>query len=121
VAEPETPTVRTGEWSTVCTLAELEVGRGASALVNGHAVALFRTEDDEVFALGNRDPGSRDGLLSRGMVGVRDGIPFVGSTRHRRAFDLRSGHSLDGVGPSVPSYQVRLVDGVIQVGPRRAT
>ncbi len=108
----------TEEWLPVCQVAELEVERGASALVHGHAVAIFRTTDGEVYALGNHDPFDRTSVLARGIVGTRDGVPFVASPRHRHAFDLRNGRCLDDEHVSVPSYEVRVVDGVVLVGPR---
>lgn len=109
----------TDDWLPVCRLAQLEVERGASALVHGHAVAIFRTADDKVYALGNHDPFDRTALLSRGIVGSREGVPFVGSPRHRHAFDLRTGLCLDDEHVSVPSYDVRVLEGVVLVGRRR--
>ena len=109
----------TEEWLPVCRVAELEVERGASALVHGQAMAIFRTADDTVFALGNHDPFDRTSLLSKGIVGSRDGVPFVGSPRHRHAFDLRTGHCLEDEHVSVPAYEVRVVEGVVLVGRRR--
>jgi len=106
------------EWLPVCRVAELEVERGASALVHGHAVAIFRTDDDTVYALGNHDPFDRTSLLSKGIVGNRDGVPFVGSPRHRHAFDLRTGRCLDDEQVCVAAYHVRVVEGVVLVGPK---
>src|SRR5512145_230395 len=104
-------------WTPVCRLAELEVERGAAALVNGHAVAVFRTHDDTVYALGNQDPFSRASVLARGIVGTRvvDGedVPFVASPMHKQAFALRTGRCLDEGQVSVASYEVRVVEGVI--------
>jgi nitrite reductase (NADH) small subunit len=37
---------------------------------------------------------------------------------HKQAFDLRTGLCLDDPSVSVPSYPVRMVDGVVHVGPR---
>ncbi len=108
----------TEEWLPVCRVTELEVERGASALVGGHAVAIFRTPDDEVYALGNPDPFDRTSVLARGIVGTRDGVPFVASPRHRHAFDLRTGRCLEDEHVSVPSYEVRVVEGVVLVGGR---
>ena len=110
-------------WTPVCRLAELEVERGAAALVNGHAVAIFRTHDDTVYALGDQDPFSRAGVLARGIVGTRtvegEEVPFVASPMHKHAFDLRDGRCLDEVDVSVPTYEVRVVEGVVLVGRRR--
>ena len=106
-------------WQPVCRLAELEVERGATALVHGQAVAIFRTQDDRVYALGNHDPFAKASVLARGIVGVRDGVPFVASPAHKHAFDLRSGRCLDDEHVSVPAYDVRVADGVVLVGGRK--
>ena len=104
----------------MCRLAELEVDRGVSALVHGHATAIFRTGDGAVYALGNHDPFDRTALLSKGIVGSRGGVPIVGSPRHRHVFDLVTGQCLDDEHVSVPTYDVRVVEGVVLVGQRRS-
>ena len=103
----------------MCRLAELEVRRGVAALVHGQAVAIFRT-DDEVYALGNHDPYGRSAVLARGIVGVRGDVPFVASVAHGHAFDLRTGRCLEDGQVSVPAYDVKVVEGVVLVGPRKA-
>lgn len=105
------------EWTPVCRLADLEVDRGKSALVSGQAIALFRTGDG-VHALANHDPFSRGSALARGLVGTREGVPIVGSPWHGHAFDLRSGACLDDDHVRVTTYAVRVVGGVVEVGPR---
>jgi nitrite reductase (NADH) small subunit len=105
-------------WNPVCAFVALPVERGVTALAQGTAVALFRTYDDRVYALGNHDPLTRAGVLAKGIVGMRGDVPFVASPVHRKAFDLRSGHCLDDPHVSVPSYPVRIVDGTVYVGPR---
>jgi nitrite reductase (NADH) small subunit len=115
----------TETWAAVCPLDDLEVERGVAALVNGQAVAIFRTHDDSVYGLGNQDPFSRASVLARGIVGTRtvDGeeVPFVASPMHKHAFDLRTGQCLDEPQVMVASYDVRVVDGVVEVGPRRSS
>lgn len=107
------------EFAPVCRLDQLEVERGATALVHGQAIAVFRTYDDSVFALGNYDPFAKASVLARGIVGTRGEIPFVASPMHKQAFDLRTGQCLDDENVSVPTYEVRVVDGVVQVGSRQ--
>jgi nitrite reductase (NADH) small subunit len=97
---------------------DLEIERGATALVHGQAIALFRTPDDRVYALGNYDPFAKASVLARGIVGARGDVPFVASPAHRHAFDLRTGRCLDDEHVSVPCYDVRVDDGVVLVGPR---
>jgi nitrite reductase (NADH) small subunit len=105
-------------WTPICGLAKLPVERGVTALVRGHAIAVFLTSDGHVYAIGNHDPFSRVSTLGRGIVGSRGDVPFVASTEGRQAFDLRTGRCLDDAAVSVPSYAVRVVDGVVHVGPR---
>ncbi len=113
-------TTRTNDdaWTPICELEKLPVDRGVTALVRGHAVAVFLIADGSVYAIGNHDPFSRATVLGRGIVGTRGGIPFVASTAALQAFDLRTGECLDDASVSVPSYSVRVVDGVVHVGPR---
>ncbi len=110
---------RTEDWQPVCRVVELEVERGATALVHGQAIAIFRTPDDQVYALGNHDPFAKASVIAKGIVGTRDGVPFVASPAHKHAFDLRSGQCLDDVHVSVPAYDVRVVEGVVLVGQRK--
>lgn len=109
----------TEEWQPVCRVAELEVERGATALVHGQAVAIFRTTDDTVYALGNHDPFAKASMIARGIVGKRGDVPFVASPTHKHAFDLRSGKCLDDAHFSVPAYDVKVVKGVVRIGHRK--
>ena len=82
----------------VCRLDALSRERGAAALVGGVQVALFRTFDDVVYAVQQRDPYSGANVMSRGIVGTRRDIPTVASPMYKQVFDLRSGECLDPVG-----------------------
>ena len=104
------------EWQPVCPVDALEVERGVTALVHGQALAIFRTHDDHVYALGNYDPFAKASVLARGIVGTRGDVPFVASPMHKHAFDLRTGQCLDDSHVRVPAYDVKVVDGVVHVG-----
>lgn len=109
----------------VCRVEQILREGGVTALVRGEAVAVFRTHDDEVYALSNFDPFGKASVLSRGIVGTRtvgdQEVPFVASPLLKQAFDLRTGACLDDPAVSVPSYAVRVEDGVVRVGPRQET
>lgn len=102
-------------WEPVCPLEELPPEAGVTALVRGQVVAIFRTYDDRVFALGNYDPFARASVLARGILGSRGEVPCVASPMHKHAFDLRTGHCLDDEHVTVPTYDVRVHEGVVQV------
>lgn len=106
-------------WEKVCRVDDLETERGVTALVHGQAVAIFRTHDGSVYALGNHDPFAKASVLARGIVGTRAGVPFVASPMHKHAFDLRNGQCLDDEHVSVPSYEVLIEDGIVHIGDRR--
>lgn len=109
----------TEEWQPVCRLAELEVERGATALVHGQAIAIFRVADDTIYALGNHDPFAKASVIARGIVGRRGEIPFVASPAHKHAFDLRTGTCLEDAHISVPAYAAKVVEGIVFVGLRK--
>ncbi|QYJ03146.1 nitrite reductase small subunit NirD [Nocardioides panacisoli] len=113
-------------WVTVCPLDRIPVEGGVTALVDGAAVAVFRTHDDTVHALSNYDPFGKASVLSRGIVGTRtvDGeeVAFVASPLLKQAFDLRTGTCLDDPEVRVPTYDVQVQRGserMVLVGPRR--
>lgn len=103
-------------WETVCRYDRLLPERGVAALLGGVQVALFRTHDGAVHALGNVDPFSRAAVLSRGIVGDRGGVPTVASPVFKQVFDLRDGRCLDEPGVAVPAYPTRCEGGFVQVG-----
>ncbi|MBI2244585.1 nitrite reductase small subunit NirD [Nocardioides sp.] len=114
-------TVLTG-YTLVCRVDQIEVEGGVAALVDGVAVAIFRTHDGNVYAMSNYDPCSRASVLARGIVGTRGEIPYVASPMHKQAFDLRTGQCLDDAAVRVPTYDVRVTDGMVHVGgPRQET
>jgi nitrite reductase (NADH) small subunit len=103
------------EWVPVCPVDVLRPERGVAALVHGAQLALFRTHDGEIFAVDNHDPFSGANVMSRGIVGTRDGDAFVASPMYKQAFSLRTGRCLDEPEVALPVRSVRLVDGVVEV------
>lgn len=106
--------------TSVCAVDAVPLEGGVTALVDGVAVAVFRTYAGEVFALGNLDPFSGASVMSRGIVGSRGDAPVVSSPMYKQAFDLRTGRCLDDSTVAVPSYDVAVVDGIVHIGSPRA-
>jgi len=117
-------------WVDICPLDRLIVDRGVAAKVGPNQVAVFRvgrgrcdegssaSDDggvDEVFALSNYDPFSMANVLSRGIVGCKGGRLKVASPVYKQSFDLITGECLDDPSVSVPTFEVRVLDGHVQV------
>ncbi|WP_350278541.1 nitrite reductase small subunit NirD [Kribbella sp. HUAS MG21] len=100
----------------VCALEALLPERGVAALLGDTQIALFRTHEGEVFAIGNQDPFSGANVMSRGIVGSRGDVPTVASPMFKQVFDLRTGVCLDDPEVSLPVYPVTVVDGQVVVG-----
>lgn len=105
----------TQAWVDVCPLEKLVPGRGVCALVAGLQVAVFRIGGEEIYALSNYDPFSRAFVLSRGIVGSKAERLKVASPVYKQSFDLETGVCLDNATVSIPTFEVRVVDGMVQV------
>jgi nitrite reductase (NADH) small subunit len=93
----------------ICSVAEILNNSGVCALVGGEQVAVFRV-DQQVYAIGNRDPFSGANVLSRGIVGDIGGELVVASPVYKQHFSLSTGRCIEDASVSVPVYRV-LVDG----------
>ena len=102
-------------WVDVCPLEKLIPGRGVCARVGPFQVAVFRIAGEEIYALSNYDPFSRAFVLSRGIVGSKAERLKVASPVYKQSFDLVTGLCLDDATVSVPTFEVRVVDGTVQV------
>jgi nitrite reductase (NADH) small subunit len=102
-------------WTAVCPFDALLPERGVAALVEDEQVAVFRTFDGMLHAIGNQDPFSGAFVLSRGIVGSRGDAPTVASPLFKQAFDLRTGRCLSDPDVAVPVHDVRCRAGVVEV------
>jgi nitrite reductase (NADH) small subunit len=102
-------------WEDVCGIDDLTPERGATALVGGHPVALFRLDDDEVLAIDDVDPFWDVAVLSRGLVGHLGGHDTVASPLLKQRFDLRTGECLDDPAVTVATWPARVHGGRVEV------
>jgi len=105
-----------GGWIPVCRLEDIVPNTGVCALVDGRQVAVFRLDDDSVYALSNHDPFSRANVLSRGIVGDVKGELVVASPVYKQHFSLESGQCLEEPDVRIETYSVRVDSGTVWVG-----
>ena len=92
---------------------------GVCARVGGEQVAVFRLDEDDVYAVGNRDPFSHANVLSRGIVGDLKGERVVASPVYKQHFSLLTGRCVEDASVRIPVYEARVEEGWIVVEPSR--
>ena len=106
----------TQQWTTICSLERILPNTGVCALINDRQVAIFRVgEGIDVYAIDNYDPFSKAYVLSRGIVGDRNGIPKVASPIYKQNFSLLTGECLDDATVKLQTFSTQVVDGQVQV------
>ncbi len=102
--------VQKNQWQPICAREDLVPGSGVCALVGGEQVAVFYlpAEEQQVYALSNRDPIGDAHVLSRGMLGDIAGRLVVASPLYKQHFDLLTGVCLEQEEMRVEVYSVRL-------------
>ena len=105
-------------WTTACAYDYLIPNRGVGVLLNnGAQAALFRLDDGTLRAVGNIDPFSGAAVMSRGIVGDRQGRPCIQTPIKKQAFAFDDGTCLDDPAVGLPVYETRITeDGFVQVG-----
>ncbi|NJM77103.1 MAG: nitrite reductase small subunit NirD [Acaryochloridaceae cyanobacterium RU_4_10] len=104
------------QWTTVCPIDRIALNTGVCALVNETQIAIFRVGDgNQIYAISNYDPFSKAHVLSRGIVGDRNGIPKVASPVYKQNFNLITGECLDDPNVKVATFLAQVVDEQVQI------
>lgn len=103
-------------WTPIIEKAKLTADAGVCALVNGKQVAIFfDRKTDELYAIDNYCPASKANVLSRGLISsVKDQLT-VSSPLYKEHFSLTTGACLEDDTLSVPVYDIRINNGVVEV------
>lgn len=103
------------DWVEVCSYGSIYPDTGVCALVDGRQVAVYRLSDGSLHAVSNFDPFSRANVLSRGIVGDRNGEPKVASPIYKQTFNLRTGVCYEDLNVRLDVYRVRRRSGAVEV------
>jgi nitrite reductase/ring-hydroxylating ferredoxin subunit len=104
-------------WVAATTVDELADHKPVQVRV-GDAEVLIVRNGDELFAIGNRCT-HQQAPLHRGPVKFSGSLRTVRCPLHGSTFDLAEGRVIQGPAvQAVPSYETRVVDGVVQIRPR---
>jgi nitrite reductase (NADH) small subunit len=101
-------------WNKICKLSDLTEGCGAAVLIGGQQIAVFLVEG-KLFALSNLDPFTKQNVLSRGIVGSKNGKPKVASPLLKHGFYLETGEYTEDAAVSIATFQIKLEGGAVWV------
>lgn len=103
-------------WMDVCPASDLVPFTGVAALIAGEQVAIFRlAAETECYAVSNYDPFSKAYVLSRGLVGDKNGVIKIASPIYKNTFNLITGQCLEDENVWLRTWSVQVVTGMIQV------
>lgn len=105
--------------STICNIDDIVPNTGVCALVGAEQVAIFRVNskgNDMVYAIANFDPFSKANVLSRGLVGCKNGIITVASPVYKHLFSLETGACLDDDSVCLKTWPVEIQGTSILLG-----
>lgn len=107
--------IEKGEWLSICQESDLIQNIGVCALLGERQVAIFKINNGDIYAIDNYDPFSDANILSRGICGDIKGQAVVASPIYKQHFDLSTGQCLEDEAVKNAVYQVRVVDGDLQI------
>lgn len=113
-------------WQRICSVDRVTPDRGVAALVYAATgqpfmVAIFRLSSvgrdhpEQWLAVDHLDPIANAPVMARGLVGSCGEVPTVASPINKRRYDLRTGETIEGDGPSLRSWRVRVIDAQVEV------
>ena len=92
----------------ICKVSDILPNTGICALIGEEHIAIFRTWDDQVFAIDNVDPFSKASVLSRGIIGNTGDTVYVASPILKQRFDLKTGQCLDDETVKLRTYSASI-------------
>jgi nitrite reductase (NADH) small subunit len=103
-------------WVDVCPARNILPFTGVAALIEGEQVAIFRLADEsECYAISNYDPFSKAYVLSRGLVGDKNGVVKVASPIYKNTFNLMTGQCLEDENIWLRTWTARVTAGIVQI------
>ncbi len=103
-------------WLDICDVSDLVEDSGVCALVDEKQVALFYIPaETKVYALSQYDPFGQANILSRGLIGSKEGRLYVASPLYKQRFYLETGECLEDEKVSLPTWKAQLVDNRVMI------
>lgn len=104
-------------WFKAAQVKDFPENGGACLRYKDMQIAVFNfARRNEWYACQNLCPHKMQMILSRGMIGSKEGEPKVACPFHKRAFSLKTGECLNAEECNISVFPVRIEDGYVLVG-----
>ncbi len=104
-------------WFKAARVEDFPENGGACVKYKDMQIAVFNfTRRNEWYACQNLCPHKMQMVLSRGMIGSKDGEPKVACPFHKKTFSLKSGECLNAEECSIAVFPVKVEEGYVHIG-----
>ncbi|TDN86348.1 nitrite reductase (NADH) small subunit [Salegentibacter sp. 24] len=104
-------------WVNVGKAEEFPENGGACIKYKNKQIAVFNfTRESSWYACQNLCPHKLEMVLSRGMIGDKEGIPKVACPMHKKTFSLKDGNNLNGEDYKIAVYPVKIESENVYIG-----
>ncbi|TBU97953.1 nitrite reductase small subunit NirD [Stutzerimonas kirkiae] len=107
-------------WQPVCRQTDLVANSGVVVRLGDEQIALFYLPETEqqVFAVGNRDPKSAANVIGRGLLGQLAGELVIASPLYKQHFRLSDGGCLEYPEQRLKVWPARLREATVEIASR---
>ncbi len=104
------------EWIKVCESDDLQPNSGICTLVDGNQIAIFYLPKIEAaYSVSNFDPIGKANVLSRGLIGDKNGEPILISPLYKEHYSLKTGQCLEHEDIRLDTYLTRIEKGAVEL------
>ena len=104
-------------WYKAAKVSDFPENEGGCVKYKDLQVAVFRFKNtNQWYACQNLCPHKMEMVLSRGLIGDRNGIPKVACPMHKKTFSLETGENLDGDLEALVTFPGKVVDDFVYIG-----
>lgn len=103
-------------WTCIGNCKDFPLNLGTCVKVNDTQIAVFHLPTDgKWYAVQNYNPINQRMVLSRGLVGDENGIPYVACPLHKHHYSLETGVCLTDPDYSLQTFPIKEADGKLML------
>jgi len=104
-------------WFKAAPVSAFPENEGSCVKYKDLQIAVFNfARTGKWYACQNLCPHKMEMILSRGMIGSKDGEPKVACPFHKKNFSLETGKCMNSDEPDIATYPVKVEDGYVYIG-----